>query len=140
MVSDLAGPTYWTPRRQLAQEINDAHREVKRHAKGMLLEAKRAGEALLKAKAECPHGTFKQWVADNTEVSYSQAKRYMAVAKRLVDKPFDPDMADASIEAFLGYAKKDKPQATPTFTKDDAEYALKLHALVERGEGGEAPR
>lgn len=123
----------------LAQEINDAHREVKRHAKGMLLEAKRAGEALLKAKADCPHGTFKTWVEDNTEVSYRTAAVYMKVAREWDQKCSTLHISDPSqfsLRDFLD--NKAKPQAAPTFTKDDAEYALKLHALVERGEGGEA--
>ncbi|MCG5243026.1 hypothetical protein ACIU1J_10400 [Azospirillum doebereinerae] len=37
----------------LACEVNDAHAQTHYHAKGMLLEAKRAGEALLKAKGLC---------------------------------------------------------------------------------------
>jgi hypothetical protein len=99
------------------------------------LEAKVAGELLLKAKEEVPHGAFKEWVEANCGFSYSQAKRYMAVAKKLVDKPFD---LVGSIEAFLGYEKPAKPTPkhnTPTFTSDDAatllrsyEYALKIHA------------
>lgn len=39
--------------------------------------------------------------------------------------------ADISIEAFLGYQASEKPKpapTTPVFTKDDAEYALKVIA------------
>nr|WP_246152151.1 DUF3102 domain-containing protein [Roseospira navarrensis] len=68
----------------LAGEINDAHQEVQRHAKGMLLEAKRAGEALLAVKKEIPHGQFKAWVEANCSVSYDTAKEYMRVAKGCV--------------------------------------------------------
>lgn len=106
----------------------------------MLLEAKRAGEALLKAKAECPHGTFKQWVEANCG-PYDTFAQYMRVAKVAATKDVDLHIFDGGIRAFLdahAESRKAKPQAAPTFTKDDAEYALKLHALVERGEGGEA--
>src|SRR5215207_4866399 len=50
----------------LAREIIDAHQQITSHAKGMLLEAKRAGEALLAVKKECPHGSFEEWVRSNT--------------------------------------------------------------------------
>jgi flagellar motility protein MotE (MotC chaperone) len=50
-------------------------------------------------------------------------------------------MADLSVEAFLGYEKKSKPaQANnlPTFTEDDAEYALKIAARMGSDFAGEA--
>ena len=90
---------------------------------------------LLEVKGELKHGEFQRWVETNCRCSYSQAKRYMAVSKKLADKPFDPSFTDLSIDAFLGYEKK--PQAAPPFAREDAEYALKIHALAERGVEGE---
>lgn len=106
----------------------------KRHAKGMLLEAKYAGDRLLEAKASCKHGEFKAWVQENTRVLYRTARRYMQVSKVVVDDQFDPD---ATIDSVLdtNAARQDKPKAsTPTFTEADAEYAQKLHAMATRGE------
>src|ERR1700674_3659816 len=90
------------PSGYIAAQINEAHRAVKAHAKGMLAEAQRAGALLLEVKKREPHGTFKTWVEANCDPSYSQAARYMKVAKNLGNKTFD---ADGSIEAFLGYDK-----------------------------------
>lgn len=121
----------------LAGEIDAAHKAVQQSARGMLLEAKRAGEALMAAKIspEMRHGQFKVWVKVWTRVTYSQAARYMKVAKNLGDKTFDPiEVATLSIESFLGY---DKPKAPTPFTRAEAEYALKINALAERGIGGE---
>ena len=42
---------------------------------------RRAGEALLKAKAFCPHGTWLRWLKENVAVSQQQASRYMQLAK-----------------------------------------------------------
>lgn len=119
----------------LAREIDDAHREVQFYAKGMLLEAKRAGEALLEAKAQVPHGAFKAWIEANTRVSYPSAAVYMKVAREWDQKSSTLDFSTASLRDFIG----NKPSAsTPAaFTRDDAEYVLKINALAERGIGGE---
>lgn len=122
----------------LAGEINSAHSEVQFHAKSMLLEAKRAGEALLKAKSLCRHGEFKAWVEANCRCSYSQAARYMKLARHF--KGGDPaTFADLSIEEALRQIEGTTPAAAtaPAFTREDAEYALKINAMAERGQGGE---
>jgi hypothetical protein len=103
----------------------------------MLLEAKAAGEALLQAKQRVPKGNFKAWVAGNTHLSRSQAYRYIAVVERWAEVSCPQDtLSEVTIEAFLGYEKK--PSSTPPFTRDDAEYALKIHARTTSGFEGEA--
>lgn len=111
----------------LAREINDAHRQVRMHAKGMLLEAKRAGEALLVAKQQCAHGEFLSWLRANCPMSLRQAQRYMQLAKRDDVDAFDPD---ASIESVLNTKAKAKPKAQP-FTRVDAEHVMKLQRLAD---------
>lgn len=128
-VTALAVPTLTT----LASEINDAHRQVKFHAKGMLLEAKRAGEALLQAKKAVPRGGFDAWVKENTSLSRTQAYRYIQVASRLAGETIDPD---ATIDSVLDThaSRKVQPKADrPAFTATDAEYAQKLKAMADRG-------
>jgi hypothetical protein len=121
----------------LAREVNDAHAQVQYHAKGMLLEAKRAGEALIEAKKLCRHGGFKAWVEANCRCSYRTARVYMQVANSKVADLCQFDSIAAFLEA-TAVKKAEKPQpSAPQFTRDDAEYVLKLHALAERGEGGE---
>lgn len=117
----------------LAREINDAHRQVRMHAKGMLLEAKRAGEALLVAKQQCKHGEFKAWVKAHCSVSYDTAKEYMRVAR--LGKGVDLHLFDGGIRAFLDAHAEPKaqpkaPKANP-FTRVDAEHVMKLQRLAD---------
>lgn len=116
----------------LAREVNDAHAQTHNHAKGMLLEAKRAGEALVKAKGMCPHGTFRDWVQAHCRLSYRQATAYMRVAK--LSKDADLRTFDGGIDAFLQtFATKRIKDPAPEFTHRDADHVLRIHALAERG-------
>lgn len=122
----------------LASEINAAHREITVHARGMLLEAKRAGDALLAAKAKVKHGEFQTWVESHCRCSYRTSAKYMQVS-RLAAKAADLGTFDG-VDAFL--EAHAKPRITPTtrrpsFTVDDAERLLNMQARVERGEGAE---
>lgn len=106
----------------------------------MLLEAKRAGEALIEAKKQCRHGEFQKWVEANTRVSYRQAAKYMQIAKCALRGTFAPDMGiDAFLDAHAEHRRPSPEPATPAFTQADAEYALKLKAMADRG-GTEAER
>lgn len=118
----------------LAHEINDAHRQVAFHGKSMLLEARRAGEHLLRAKEQVKHGEFKAWIERNCVCSYPRAAKYMQVAK--LSKNIDPDTFDGGIDAFLEAHATPRPKTpsdTPTFDRADAEYVLKLHSMAVRG-------
>ncbi|CCQ73919.1 DUF3102 domain-containing protein [Magnetospira sp. QH-2] len=130
-----------TPLSLLANAINHHHDLVKSHTKGMLLEAQAAGEKLLQAKKEVEHGEFKPWIAENCWFSYATAKRYMRVAK-LHDKGLKVEPFEDGMAAFLDAhaEKKERPAQLNAshFHEEDAEYVLKLNALVERGVGGEA--
>jgi hypothetical protein len=98
--------------------------------KGMLLEAKRAGEALLVAKQQCKHGEFLPWLKANCEVNPRQAQRDMQVAKSVSGDAFDPDATIDSVLDVHACRRAEKPKATP-FTRPDAEYAMKLHRMAE---------
>jgi hypothetical protein len=121
----------------LAREINDAHRQVAFHGKSMLMEAARAGEALIAAKAGMEHGQFKAWIKANCGCSYESAKEYMRVAKH--GKKVDLHLFEGGVRAFLDACAtpraepEAKPEPKPVFTREDAEYALKILALAERG-------
>jgi hypothetical protein len=124
----------------LASEVNDAHRQVSFHAKGMLLEAKRAGDALLAAKAKVRHGKFEGWVRGQTRCSIQTARRYMQVSKLAQAKTLNLESFDGGMVAFLEAHAKPRvlpPQATPSFTEKDAERVLNIAARVESGEGAE---
>ncbi|MCK0210067.1 DUF3102 domain-containing protein [Starkeya koreensis] len=120
----------------LAREINDAHRQVQFHGKSMLMEAKRAGEALIEAKKKVPHGSFAAWVAEQCECSYEQGRKYLRVAKVFRSKMVPQDQFEMGINAFLDAHATPRQPETPTprsFTREDAERALKFHALATRG-------
>ena len=65
----------------LAQEINQ-HDKSKRacEVKG-IMHTIRMGEILIEAKKVAPHGTFRDWVNENTTVSQRMAQMYMTVAR-----------------------------------------------------------
>jgi hypothetical protein len=72
----------------LAEKINAEHQAhlasvqaAMRHIYDSVEPAINAGLLLLEAKELCPHGTFKQWVADNCEVSLRRAQEYMYLAR-----------------------------------------------------------
>jgi len=123
----------------LARRINEQQYMIVQHSKSMLEAARIAGEALIEAKKQLAHGQFKQWVEANTTVSYRQAAKYMQVAKCAPQGTFDPDMG---INAFLERYAQERPKAPvanlPTFTEDDAEYALKIAARMDSEFEGEA--
>lgn len=122
----------------LAGGINEVHRQVTFHAKGMLLEAKRAGDALLAAKGKVRHGEFESWVTANCRVSVREAQRYMKVSR--LWKNDTPVAFEGSLTAFLEAHAKPRitpPSPTPSLTPEAAERVLNIQARVERGEGAE---
>jgi len=135
----------------LAKEISDAHKQVLFHGRSMVSEAIRAGEALKLAKAELKAKrkagqealTFVEWVNERCSCGYAQGARYMQVAEKVRGAAKFPE--DITIHELLyGEPQKDqrerkRTEAAATFSREDAEYALKIHALVERG-GTEAER
>ncbi len=65
----------------IAAEVNAEHAAALRHAGDAVEHARRAGEVLLRAKAELPHGNFLPWLSNNCAVSERQAQRYMSTAQ-----------------------------------------------------------
>jgi hypothetical protein len=66
--------------RTLAAIVNGAHDCVCAAPRRILEDAKRAGDALLRAKAQCQHGQWLPWLAANVKCSERTARRYMTVA------------------------------------------------------------
>ena len=67
---------------QLAEDINQAHREAEQSLNAGLAHAYRAGELLTKAKAQCEHGTWIPWLENNFDGAVRTAQAYMRVADR----------------------------------------------------------
>jgi len=127
------------PLDRLARCINEQQAQIEAHARNMLFFAKVAGELLIEVKEQLPHGQFKAWVEANCRVSYRMAMKYMRVAKLASQGNFD---AALGIDAFLEQYAQERPHAAPksnlpTFTEDDAEYALKIAARLDSDFEGE---
>jgi hypothetical protein len=68
--------------KSLAAKICDRHRRAQSLAESAIRYAKEAGEALLEAKGQLPHGSFLPWLADNfPDISTRQLNRYMQVTR-----------------------------------------------------------
>jgi hypothetical protein len=68
------------PLDRLASEANAAYRDSRTSMTKACHQALACGQALLKAKAQLPHGQFLPWLAKNFEGSQPQAWRYMKLA------------------------------------------------------------
>ena len=65
----------------LARDINAEHCRVLDHASKAIEHARRAGEWLLKAKAQVKHGEWLPWLQANVPFSHRTAQGYIRVAK-----------------------------------------------------------
>jgi hypothetical protein len=65
----------------LAHAINAAHIAGEAAARRGLEHFREAGEKLQKAKAQCGHGKWTDWLKKNLKFSPRRAQRYMALAK-----------------------------------------------------------
>lgn len=65
----------------LARGINQAHDAAIEAHKSAIEHARRCGELLIRAKAECGHGHFLSWLRENCRVGERQARNYMRVAE-----------------------------------------------------------
>jgi hypothetical protein len=66
---------------QLAERINDEHRRCVEAACSTLEHARKAGELLLEAKAQLPHGGWLPWLREHFTFSDRVARNYMRVAR-----------------------------------------------------------
>ena len=65
----------------LAATINVEHATAGQHLGKALEHARRAGDALLKAKDSLPHGRFGSWMKSHCQFSERTARNYMLVAR-----------------------------------------------------------
>jgi hypothetical protein len=72
--NDLAG---------LARQINEEHDHFKAALQNNLGHARKAGELLLRGKAQLAHGNWLRWLTANCQVPERTAQVYMRLAKAL---------------------------------------------------------
>jgi hypothetical protein len=78
----------------LARIANEENQAGEASDKERLDHYKKAGEALAKAKKQCGHGRWKQWVDDNIKFSYRMVMKYMQFAKVAVDGNYEDMKAE----------------------------------------------
>lgn len=64
----------------LASLANSEHELARKSGESMIEHAARAGEALVAAKAQVPHGEWLPWLEENFHASQQTASRYMMIA------------------------------------------------------------
>lgn len=79
--SDSAATTVTRPLATLAREINKESAAVEQSLKAGLDHARRAGDLLMRAKAQLAHGEWLPWLAANCTLSARTAQAYMRIAR-----------------------------------------------------------
>jgi hypothetical protein len=106
----------------LASEINREHEAARNAINAALHHARRCGELLLEAKAQCQHGEWGQWLEDNFRAGETTARGYMRIARRWTELPEQNGNALPIRDALAALADP-RPSATPS-DMAEAEAAL----------------
>ncbi len=85
----------------LAVAINEEHRACEGAMRSTLEHARRAGEMLIHAKTDVPHGEWEAWLKDNFEGSTRTAQGYMQVFRRWGELQETQRVADLSLRGAL---------------------------------------
>lgn len=75
-------PVRRVPRRDYAEEINEAHAQAVAAAESAIDNAIRCGELLAAQKRRCKHGEFQAWVQEHCTFSHDTANVYMRAARK----------------------------------------------------------
>ncbi len=109
----------------LAKRINEEHRRCEGAVNAVLEHAMNAGDLLLEAKAQAPHGTWQGWLADHFDGSVRTAQAYMRVAARRdeVEATKTQSSAPLSLDSALRAlsAPKDAPRPGRPATLEELE-------------------
>ena len=79
---------------ELADRINEEHRQVVATVNKGIKHALEAGRLLIEAKAQCPHGTWGNWLDDHFDGSNRSARVYIQVARKWPE--IESKMADSA--------------------------------------------
>ena len=126
----------------LASEINAEHEAAERAINDSLSHARRCGELLLEVKAQCGHGKFGAWLADNFRASHRTANGYMRITRLWADLPANSQaLANLGIEEALAALAEPRAHGTSdevdeaaeltTGTPDTPERVLTIHRADE---------
>jgi hypothetical protein len=94
----------------LAARIRAEHEAVCLAARATLAHAFAAGELLLAAKAQVPHGDWADWLHTHCDVSERSAQKYMQLARnRVAFEANAPATADLTMDEALRALAKPRP-------------------------------
>jgi len=93
----------------LAKDINECHRAAEAAAGRALHHARAAGDLLLEAKKQCPHGDWGNWLKTNFEGSERSAQNYMRLAKNWGELENRNAVADLSLRDAVRFLTEPKP-------------------------------
>jgi Protein of unknown function (DUF3102) len=85
----------------LAAQANAEHAACLSAVSQAIEHARAAGEALIAAKTQCPHGEWGNWLSKNLRASHRTAQTYMQVARRWPEIAKTQRAADLSVRAAL---------------------------------------
>jgi Protein of unknown function (DUF3102) len=111
----------------LAHAINAEHEAAESALREGLAHARAAGELLVKAKGQCPHGQWLPWLKGNVRFSERTAQAYMRVAREwdtLTAKA--QHVADLSYRDGLKLLAAPEPAAPESAAPEPAEVALSI--------------
>lgn len=94
----------------LAEQINERHALATKHATDAVVAARNAGESLIQAKNQVPHGQWLTWLEANCTVKPRQSQQYMRLAQH-----WDHEKLKSALNAHLSISGalallSDKPQ------------------------------
>lgn len=120
---------WWREAREWMEQANSQYREATTHFTVALLHAKRAGEALLKAKHRVPYKRWGDFVGANFEGSRETARVYMRIARHWDDPRINEarrgGMTPGSIEGFLDILRNKPPKVSKPLTAQQKATAIR---------------
>lgn len=120
----------------LATKINQAHEQCEQAFRASLLAAKTAGEYLIQAKAQVPHGGWLDWVNENCRFKRTQANSYMRIAARWEELSADPNYqatGNLSIQDALTLLSRSTDEDQAVSAQLTIESAIEIPASEARG-------
>lgn len=124
----------------LATAINDEHRKCGEALLTALDHAMRAGDLLIKAKAEIGHGNWQAWIKENFEGSLRSAQEYMRLAKKREEVEAEkarssaPLSIDRALRAIAAPKKENPSEASEADEPLDEKSTLVRQEIVRDAE------
>lgn len=97
----------------LASAINAEHEAAEKAINDSLSHARRCGELLNEAKAQCAHGEWGGWLAENFRAGETTARGYMRIARRWTELPEHNGNALPIRDALAALAEPRDPEPEP---------------------------